>query len=286
MKLIDIHAHVNFKAFKEDGDEVIRRALEHEVGLILVGTQNTTSKRAVDYARRYPHDPVFAAVGLHPIHLETIEVDDNELGLEGGGFTTRAEEFDYEYYRELALDTKVVAIGEVGLDYYRMIDDKAHEKQKEVFKKQIELALEINKPLMIHCRKAHGDCIAILKSYVPLEAKSQKQKALNGDIHFFEGTVEEAQEYFNLGFTVSFTGVITFKNALRHQALVRALPLERILLETDSPYITPEPYRGKRNEPMHVELVARKVAELKGISFEEVARATTQTAKNVFRLNV
>lgn len=282
--VFDVHAHVNFKAFEPDGHEVIRRALDGGVGMILVGSQNTTSKRSVDYARRYRKEPVYAAVGLHPIHLEEMHVDDKELGQEGLGFTTRAEEFDYKYYKELANHPKVVAIGEVGLDYYRIENQELRIEQQRVFRKQIELALETKKALMVHCRKAHDDCIKILKEYFPLQATSYKLQALNGDIHFFEGTLEQAREYFKLGFTVSFTGVITFKNAKHHQELVKALPIDHILLETDAPYLTPEPYRGKRNEPLYVKLVAAKVAELKGISVEEVERVTTSTAKKVFNL--
>lgn len=280
--LIDIHTHVNFKAFEKDGHETIKRALDEGVGMVLVGSQNTTSKRSVEYAHEYPDQPVFAAVGLHPIHLESMAVDDQELGQHGLGFTTRAEVFDYDYYKELTLDPKVVAIGEVGLDYYRTESEEARTKQHMVFRRQIELALETKKALMVHCRKAHDDCIAILKDYYPLK----NRKDFVGDIHFFEGTMEQAQEYFKLGFTVSFTGVITFKNASHHQDLVRDLPLERILLETDAPYITPEPHRGQRNEPRFVRLVAQKVAELKGISAEEVENVTTQTARKVFSLPV
>lgn len=286
MKLIDIHTHVNFKAFEHDGHEVIRRALREEVGMILVGSQNSTSKRAVEYAKQYENDPVFAAVGLHPIHLEDREVDSSELGGTATGFATRAQEFDYEYYKKLAMHEKVVAIGEVGLDYYRIMNNESgiKEKQQAVFRKQIELALDVKKALMVHCRQAHDDCIKILKEYFEPTAESQKLTAPKGDIHFFEGSVEQAKKYFQLGFTVSFTGVITFKNASRHQNLVRELPLDCMLLETDAPYITPEPHRGERNEPLYVKLVAQKIAELKNISLEEVAHVTMQTATNVFGL--
>jgi len=282
--LFDIHTHVNFKAFEHDGHDAIKRALQEDIGMILVGSQNTTSARAVEYANQYPDKPVFAAVGLHPIHLEEMKVDDQELGQAGLGFTTRAEKFDYEYYKTLAQDPKVVAIGEVGLDYYRSERQETRDKQQAVFRKQIELALDTKKALMVHCRKAHEDCIKILKEYYPLQTTNYSLQTFNGDIHFFEGTLAQAQEYFTLGFTVSFTGVITFKNAAHHQELVKALPLERILLETDAPYITPEPHRGERNEPRFVKLVAQKVAELKGISVEEVENVTTQTAKQVFHL--
>lgn len=274
---IDIHSHVNFKAFENDGDEVIERALENGVGMILVGSQNSTSRRAVEYAEKYSDKPVWAAIGLHPLHLQEMRLDENEVGAKGLGFTTRAEKFDYEYYKELATHPKVVAIGEVGLDYARIENKEARIKQEEVFRKQIELALETKKALMVHCRQAYDDCIAILKKYYPLQTPS-------GDIHFFEGTIEQAREYFKLGFTVSFTGVITFKNAAHHQELVKALPLENMLIETDSPYITPEPHRGKRNEPLYVKYIAQKIAELKCIPIKEVERVTTETAKKVFKL--
>jgi TatD DNase family protein len=305
--LIDVHTHVNFKAFESDGHETIRRALAGGVGMILVGSQNTTSRRSVDYANKYPQEPVYAAIGLHPIHLEDMHIDDKELGQKGMGFKTRAEKFDYDYYKKLAQDKKVVAIGEVGLDYYRTESAEARNKQQEVFRKQIELALETKKALMVHCRKAHEDCIGILREYFSLNPLSPERRVLRrqspsvlnplvGDIHFFEGTLEQAHAYFELGFTVSFTGVITFppsaslrragKNTTHHQDLVKSIPLERIMLETDAPYITPEPHRGKRNEPLYVKLVAKKVAELKGISVEEVEKVTTKTARKVFQLTI
>lgn len=298
-RFIDVHTHINFKAFKDDGQDTIQRALDKDIGMILVGSQNSTSRRSVEYACKYSDKPVFAAVGLHPIHLEDRDIDVEELGGEGSSFRTRAEEFDYDYYKELARDNKVVAIGEVGLDYYRTTDSRLRMKQKEVFRRQIELALETKKALMIHCRQAHDDCIAILKEYFPYTenlkltfersesaAKADSKNSLHGDIHFFEGTLEQAEEYFKLGFTVSFTGVITFVNAQRHRELVAQIPLEYILLETDAPYITPEPYRGKRNEPAFVDLVAQKVADIKGISFDEVAKITTKTANAVFSLGL
>lgn len=291
---IDIHSHVNFKAFENDGDEVIERALENGVGMILVGSQNSTSKRAVEYAEKYTDKPVWAAIGLHPLHLQEIKLDENEVGAKELGFTTRAEKFNYEYYKELALHPKVVAIGEVGLDYFRIENKESRIKQIDTFKKQIELALKTKKALMVHCRQAHDDCIKILKQYYSLQTTNYSLK--NGDIHFFEGTFDEAKEYFKIGFTVSFNGVITFppsaslrragKNATHHQELVKALPLENMLLETDSPYITPEPHRGKRNEPLYVKYVAQKIAELKGMSLEEVERVTTETAKKVFGLKI
>lgn len=283
--LIDIHTHINFKAFESDGDEIIKRTLENGVGMILVGSQNSTSKRAVEYAEKYLNKPLWAAVGLHPLHLEETRIDENEVGVKGLGFTTRAEKFDYDYYKKLAKYPKVVAIGEVGLDYTRVKNEKQKIKQIGIFKKQIELALETKKALMVHCRQAHNDCIKILREYYSLNPKHSILNAPSGDIHFFEGTLKQAKEYFKLGFTVSFTGVITFKNATHHQELVKNLPLENILIETDSPYITPEPHRGKRNEPLYVKYIAQKIADLKQVSVEEVERITTETAKKVFGLD-
>lgn len=283
MELIDVHTHAHFNAFKNDVHNVIQRALNKNIGMILVGTQSSTSHIAVEFSNLYIKNPVFASVGLHPIHLKRLKIDKNELdnSLYTGDYT-KAEEFDYNYYKKLATNNKVVAIGEVGLDYnwINKNDKKAIKKQHEIFKKQIELAIDIKKPLIIHCRNAHNDCIKILKEYF----KNTKNK-LNGDIHFFEGTIEEAKEYIKMGFTLSFTGVITFKNADRHRKLVYELPLNKILIETDAPYVTPEPYRGKRNEPLYIKYIAQKIAEIKNLSLKEVMKITTKTAKNMFGIN-
>ena len=281
-ELIDVHTHAHFNAFKKDYRETVERALKENIGMILVGTQSSTSQGAVELSNLYPNKPVFASVGLHPIHLERLKIEKQELerGLYNGNFT-KSEEFDYKYYKKLALNYKVVAIGEVGLDYHWINENNklATQKQKDVFRAQIELALDVKKPLIVHCRKAHNDCIKILKEY--FQANTLK---LNGDIHFFEGTPDEARKYIEIGFTLSFTGVITFKNADSHCELVKNIPLNKILVETDAPYVAPEPYRGKRNETLYAKYVARKIAEIKKIPLEKVLKTTTQTAKKVFRI--
>ena len=293
-KLIDIHAHVNFAAFKEDGDLVLRRALDKNIWVVNIGSQIDTSRRAVEIAERYPQG-VYAIVGLHPIHLEEMEVDEEEHH-----FTTRAEQFDIGIYKALAAHPKVVALGECGLDYFR-IDAKGDlpipsfvrrgqrggfpdvkEWQKETLIQHIALANELNKPLMIHIRAAKEDPDGAYKDL----AEIIRSNSLNagGDVHCFSGSRETAQALLDLGLYLSFTGIITFKNAHEARELVRYVPLERMLVETDAPYLAPDPYRGKRNEPSYVEFVARKVAEVKGMDLTKVAEVTTENAMKLFRL--
>ena len=284
-KLIDTHTHVNFSAFKEDGKEVIERALKAGVWLINVGSQYSTSERAIRMAQNY-EEGVYAAVGLHPIHLLEGHYDSSELD-ELVKFKTKAEEFDFEKYSELAKNPKAVAVGETGLDYFHLKDlsegekARAKEKQKEIFAKHLELAAKAKKPAIIHCRDssfgqkdAYQDMLAILK-----EAKKKEPK-LKGVNHFFAGTLNEAEILFELDFSISFTGVITFVKDWNE--VIKIAPLEKIMVETDAPYVAPVPYRGKRNEPLYVEEAAKKIAELKGVSFEEVARQTTLNARTLF----
>lgn len=278
-KLFDVHTHAQFAAFRDDDDLVIRRALDAGVWLVNVGTQRDTSSKAVEFAEKFP-EGVYATVGLHPIHTEKSYHDEQELGLPQSnaapqGFTSRAEEFDYEYYKKLAAHPKVVAIGECGLDYYRLAQE-TKEKQRAAFIQQIELAHELKKPLMIHCRNAFGDLIKTL------QATSYQLQLNPGIIHFFSGTKDGARRLLDLGFSFSFGGVVTFVRD--YDEAVKYIPLERILLETDAPYVAPVPYRGKRNEPAHVVEVAKKIAELKGSSIDEVAGQTTKNALAVFGL--
>ena len=277
-KYIDIHSHVNFKAFDEDREEVIRRALENDTWVINVGTQADTSRKAVEMANQY-EEGVYAIIGLHPIHTGASYHDEKELGEGGKEFTSRGEAFDKESYRELLKDKKVVGIGECGLDYYRM-DPESIEKQKKAFIGQIELANEFNKPLMLHIRhganhaehNAYTDALQILKQY----------SRVKGDVHFFAGNWEEAKAFLDFGFTLSFTGVITFTKD--YDEVIRNTPLDMIMSETDSPYVTPVPYRGKRNEPSYVKEIVRKIAEIKGLPEVEVAEAIIENARRVFRI--
>ncbi|MDP2668837.1 MAG: TatD family hydrolase [bacterium] len=311
-KLIDVHTHTHFSAYNEDRDVVIRRALDAGMWLINVGTQRDTSKAAVDLAHKYlPSEAsakagVFATVGLHPIHTEKSFHDEQELG--GGEaaqeFISRGEEFDHDYYKKLAEDYKVVAIGECGLDYFHLTEE-TKSRQAEIFKKQIELSFEVKKPLMIHCRDhgklkegepsgaAFADLIKILKANNPLLRQGFGGQV--GVIHFFSGTTKDAKELMDLGFSFSFGGVITFPprlaersrgeaGASAYEKLVKFIPLDRIVLETDAPYVAPQAYRGKRNEPLYVEEVAKKIARILNKDFEEIAKITTENAIRIFNL--
>lgn len=276
-KIFDVHTHVQFAAFAKDQDAVIQRALDAGIWMVNVGTQRDTSLKAIETAQKYP-EGVYATVGLHPLHTEKSYHDLQELGdsLEAKGFTSRGEEFDYEYYKKLAIDSKVVAIGECGLDYYRL-GPETKKKQQETFIKHIELAAEIKKPLMIHCRNAFGDLIDILVSNFKFQVSGN-----SGVIHFFTGIKDDAQKLLDMGFSFSFGGVITF--ARDYEEVVKYISLDRILLETDAPYVTPAPYRGRRNEPLYIMEVAKKVAEIKGLSFKEICATTSSNARKIFNL--
>ena len=283
MKYIDIHAHVNFVAFDEDRDAVMARANKSETIVINVGTQIDTAKKAVEMTEQYPN--TYAIIGLHPIHTGASFHDTKELGEEAGkGFTSRGEVFDKDAYREMLKNPKVVGIGECGLDYYRLEEDSI-EKQREAFIAQIELANELNKPLMLHIRNnpddktrnAYFDALEILKQH----------SKVKGDVHFFAGGMEEAKAYLDFGFTLSFTGAITYPpkkdgSGTNYEEIIKFTPLDMIMTETDSPYVSPVPYRGKRNEPVYVSEVVKRIAEIKGLPEEEVANTILQNAKRVF----
>lgn len=290
-RFIDTHCHVHFQAYKEDMDRVVQRSLDAGVGMITVGTQSTTSRNGLALAEKY--EGVWTTIGLHPNHLHAQEfADENELdendpqrtaGLDfvSPKIKTRAEQFDPEYYRELAKHPKVVAIGEFGLDYYRVppgVDvEQMKRDQAESVQAQLTFATEVSKPVVIHCRDAHADQIALLKAEI-----ANGGLARRGVIHCFTGTAEEAARYREIGFLVSITGIVTFAKSL--QAVVKEIPLDHMMIETDAPYLTPNPYRGKRNEPYYVEYVAQTVADLKGISLDEVAQVTTENARRLFTL--
>ena len=267
-KYIDIHSHVNFTAFDDDRDEVIKRALDNDTFVINVGTQIDTSRNAVELANKYK-EGVYAIVGLHPTHTGVSYHDVKELGEGGVEFTSRGEVFDKNLYRELLQNPKVVAIGECGLDYYRC-EKESILKQKQAFIAQIELANELGKPLMLHIRDAYPDALQILKEY----------SKVKGNVHFFAGKWEDAKAFLDFGFTLSFSGVVTFTHD--YDEVIRNTPLEMIMSETDSPYVSPVPHRGRRNEPSYVCEVVKKIAEIKNLPEEEVARAIIENAKRVF----
>jgi TatD DNase family protein len=280
IKYIDIHAHLNLSAFNDDRDEVLTRTREEGVAHINIGTKESTSKKAVEIAETY--EDVYAIVGLHPIQTTPQEHDEEELGEGGTPFLSKGEIFNKDFYRELCANKKVVGIGECGLDYYHN-DLSTREVQEAQFIAQIELANELSLPLMIHTRNAKGnaasassatnvydDTYAILKQYAKVP----------GDIHFYAGNYEQAKRFFDIGFTVSFTGVITF--AKDYEEVVRNAPLDMIHGETDAPYVAPVPFRGKRNEPIFVKEVYKKIAEIKGLEEETVRAQLLLNAKRLF----
>ncbi len=283
-KYIDIHAHTNFKAFDEDREVVIRRALENDTWVINIGTQYDTSKKAVEMTNEYPQG-VYATIGLHPIHTGASYHDVNELGEEGQEFTSRGEIFDIALYRELAKLGKVVGIGECGLDYYHM-DEESIEKQKIAFITQIELANELNLPLMLHVRNnptdknhnAYFDVYELIKEY-------STRDGIKGVSHFFAGSVEDMKRFVEIGIYISFAGPITYKpkpEICDYIAVIKETPLNMILADTDSPYVAPVPHRGGRNEPSYVKEIVKKIAEIKGLNEEEVASQIMLNAKKLF----
>lgn len=260
---IDIHSHISFPDFDGDREAVIGRMKERNIWAIDVGVDFENSRKASENSAA--NQNIFASAGLHPSD-------------------TASEIFDKAAYRKLFANHKVVAVGECGLDYFRLHEnnqasqklkvESGKERQEEIFKKHIELAIELNKPLIIHCRLAHDDVLDILNSY--------RSPMLRGDIHFFSGNWKQAQKYFDFGFLISFTGVITFTRD--YDEIIKQSPLEKIMIETDAPFVAPVPYRGKRNEPLYVVEVAKKIAEIKNISCEEVAKTTTENAIRLFNL--
>lgn len=276
-RLIDVHTHVQFAAYENEIDNVIGRALSDNIWLVNVGTQRETSEAAITLAEKY-EEGVYATVGLHPIHTSQSYHDEKELG--GGeaakAFSSHGEEFDSKVYMELAGHRRVVAIGETGLDYYRL-DAATKDKQVKVFKEHIKLAEETGKPLMIHCRDAFSDLIKILKD----NALSLKPD-VPGIIHFFTGSVDDARELLELGFYFSFGGVVTF--ARDYNEAIKLITLDRIVLETDAPYVAPIPFRGKTNEPAYVIHTANKIAEILGESIEKVQEKTTENARKILSI--
>ncbi len=307
-KYIDIHAHTNFIAFDSDRDAVIRRALEDDTWVINIGTQYDTSKKAVEMTNEYK-EGVYACIGLHPIHTGASYHDESELGSEGKEFTSRGEIFDKEKYKELASHGKVVGIGECGLDYYHM-DEESIEKQKIAFIAQIELADELNLPLMLHVRNnpaptdasqggptdktrnAYFDVYELIKKHSKSlmggpASPSQGGLPNIGVSHFFAGSVEDMKRFVEIGIFISFAGPITYKpkpEICDYIAVIKETPLNMILADTDSPYVAPVPHRGTRNEPAYVKDIVKKIAEIKNLSQEEVAEAIFSNAKRVFNL--
>lgn len=252
----DIHSHISFSDFEKDREEVVKRMKDADVFAITVGVDKKSSEEAVVCAQRYEN--IFATIGLHPA--------DNTK-----------EVFDEMEYEKLVQHQKVVAVGECGLDYLRIKGDREEEKkrQKKEFEKQIVFAVSHNKPLMIHCREAHDDMLHILK-----DKKKEYGDTLRGNIHFFSEGIETAKKYFELNFTISFTGVITFTDD--YNEAIKNAPLDMILSETDCPFVAPVPYRGTRNEPVYVKEVVKQIASVRGEEYSMVKKALINNAKRVF----
>ena len=267
MKYFDAHTHVNFVAYNDDREETIKRAADAEVGMNVVGTQLDTSTAAVALAEKYGN--VYATIGLHPVHTAKSYHDVKELGEGGKEFTSRGEVFDRAAYEALGKNPRVIAVGECGLDYYR-VEESTKDVQSKAFIEQIELANGLNKPLMLHIRNAYDDALEILKAHAKVK----------GDVHFFAGDWDVAKKFLDFGFTLSFTGVVTFTHD--YDEVIKNTPLDMLLSETDAPYVTPAPHRGKRNESAYVSLVVRKIAEIRSEDFEKVREQIMANAKRVF----
>ena len=252
--LFDTHAHYDDKSFDADRDAVLTALPEQGVGLILnPGCDVESSRKAVRYAAAYPH--VYAAVGIHPENC--------------GGCTAG----DLDAIRALAQQPKTVAIGEIGLDYY-WAENPPRDFQQQVLRQQLALARELALPVIIHDREAHADTLAIVREF----------PGVTGVFHCFSGSPEMARELLKMGWYLGFDGPVTYKNARRAPEVAAVTPLDRMLIETDSPYMTPVPYRGRRNDSGYVHLVAEKLAEWKGVTPEEMARVTTENGKRLFRI--
>jgi TatD DNase family protein len=259
--LIDTHAHLDFREFDQDRDQVIKRAFRKGIEKIInIGCNLERSRNSIKLAERY--DNIYAAVGIHPHDIVNYQLSEAETEL-----------------KKLAKQNKVVAIGECGLDYFRMDKENKEEnirRQKDFFIMQIRIARDFNLPLIIHCRDAYSDLLEVLKE----QANSHK-----GVTHCFSASFKYAKEFLDLGFLISFTGNITY--AKEDDAIletVKEISLDKIMVETDSPYLAPVPHRGERNEPAFVRYIAEKITEIKEIDFEKVAEQTTKNAIKIFNL--
>ena len=258
--IFDSHCHPQMAQYDKDRDEMIRRAFDAGVNMICVGTDLETSRQAIELAQK--NEGMWASVGLHP--------NDN-----------LNEKFEPDKYKELLQQEKVVAFGEIGLDYYRTEKSEDQKFQKERFIQQLELAKELKKPLILHCRDGKSGSMG--PAYRDMIEILNRGYTINGGvIHSFTGILDEAKRFLDLGLYLGFNGIITF--AQQYDEIIREIPLDRIFLETDAPFLTPEPYRGKRNEPVYVTEVAKKIAELKNEPYEKVTEQTTKNCKKLFGL--
>ena len=277
--IIDSHSHIQFKTFGEEEKELIKRTLEKGVWMNTVGTQSTTSRKAVEIAEKY--EGVFATIGVHPTHVFSTEVEE-----EGSTFKSRSEVFDYEFFKELAKSPKVIGIGETGMDGFHIpknLDKKeVFVKQKEVFLLHYKLAQEMNLPLVIHVRDAHEELIEVL---------GELPKPIRGVAHCYTSDWENAQKYLDFGLYLGFTGIVTFppkktdpQSQLDLLEVVKNCPLDKMLVETDAPFLAPQKYRGKKCEPWMVEEVVKFIAEFRGIDEEEFKAQVLKNTKELFNI--
>ncbi|MHB9019946.1 MAG: TatD family hydrolase [Minisyncoccota bacterium] len=271
-QFIDVHGHIQFPVFDNDRSEVIKRAELANIKMIAVGTQVETSRRAIEISKEFPNN-VWATVGFHPNHLikDWHQDKDEQTG-------STPEKFDINILRELAVDPKVVAISECGFDLF--YDDTAVKIQEKAFAEQANLARELNKPLMMHCRPSKGTDNAY--EYALEILKDRSFDALPKIMHFYAGSLEMAKKLVGLGFYFTFGGVITF--AKSYDEIIKYLPIDRIFSETDCPYVAPQNHRGKRNEPSYVIETVQKLAELKGSDFEKLSEDLYKNSVKVFNL--
>lgn len=279
MRYIDIHCHLDFPDYGTELSEVLTRMKEREVGAITIGTDLESAKRAVKIVES--NEYIWACIGMHPNEgAPSLAIREGSHGSEEG------ELFDTEEFEKLVTHPKVVAIGECGLDFFRLKPEeleRERERQTILFKQQIEFALKYNKPLMLHCRSglrdAYDDTLQILAGY-----KKEWGDKLRGNAHFFAGSIKQAKKFFDLGFTISFTGVVTFTHD--YDEVIKFAPIDSIMSETDSPFVAPVPHRGKRNEPTFVIEVAKKIAELRGEDEESARLQLLENARKMFGLPI
>jgi len=311
--MFDSHCHLQFNAYKDGREAVVKRCLEKGVQCNIVGTQKDTSKAAVELAEKY--DGLYATIGLHPIHITSTEVDEEEII-----FKSREESFDEAYYSELAKSKKVIAVGECGIELFHLPPDANKEeifkKQTEMFLQQINFARKHDLALVVHIRDAYDETIEVLKSVIPTEAEGRAEESLRltskrdsstalrsarndnivssplrGVIHCFSGNWQQAQQFLDMDFYLGFTGIITFPARKTNPKptedlleVVQKCPLDRMLIETDAPYLAPQAYRGQRCEPWMVGEVAKKIADLRGLTLEEVDKITSDNFRMLFKI--
>lgn len=283
MKWIDTHAHLNLSAFSDDVEAVVQRCVDEAVNVINIGTKLSTSERAVELAQLHPS--LYAIVGLHPIQTVPRTHDEDEIGEGGKPFVSRGEVFDLAAFRTLAASPKVVGIGECGFDYWHC-PKETYEVQETTFLEQIQLANELNLPLMIHTRgpKPGEESPTGRSVYTDVYEILQRHAKVPFNVHFYAGTKEEAYRFFEIGGTVSFTGVITFAKV--YEDLIRELPLDKIHAETDCPYVAPIPYRGQRCEPWMVKEVYKKIATIRWKGEEVVREQLLRNTCQLYKLNM